>query len=113
MMNKNLELKRSIMIRVYTIFLLRKLAQPLFLKAALFVLFLVAFISTVSIYHVISNMISSGGNVMYFFTSAFSHSEQVVKLIVVAEFLVILTLIKDAIYSLNGKSLRGALNVSN
>jgi len=112
-MKSNLEFKRGVMTRVYAIYALRRLTEPLVFKAALFAAFLIALLSTVSIYHIFANMLSSGGNVMYFFTSAFSNSEQAVKLIVVLEFIVLLTLLKDAIYSLNGKTLRGALNVSN
>ena len=107
----NFELKRAVLIRVRTIYLLRQLTRPLFIKATIFAALLVAFVSTVSVSAVIGNLLSSleaNGNAIYFFTSAFSESMLAVKLIFVAEIIVVSMLLKDALNKLPLGSLRMA-----
>ncbi|MBI2087066.1 MAG: hypothetical protein HYT69_02750 [Candidatus Zambryskibacteria bacterium] len=94
----NIELKRNVMIRVYTIYLLRKMVEPFFMKFFLFGALFITFVSMVDIPHVILNVISSveaSGNAFSFFSTAFSHSVLAIKLIILAEFLVGLALAKD------------------
>jgi len=103
-MDINTEIQRRVMRRVYMIYALRKLSEPIFIKSALFAAFLVAFASIVSVSHVLSNVSASAQNmeqVFNFFTAAFSNSMFTVKLIILAELFVGMALIKDILERIN------------
>jgi hypothetical protein len=101
-MNKDInnEIKMNVMARVRAIHAMRKAGNPVLVKSAAFAALLAVFFSSVSVADVIANMLASmkaSGNALYFLTSAFSHSLLTVKLVVVAECLVGLALLKDAL----------------
>lgn len=94
----NPHLTRSIMIRIHAIYWLRRCAEPLVYKSVAFAILLILFVSTVSVPHVIENAFLSmkqSGNALFFFSSAFSQSLFMVKLITIALSLMSLALMKD------------------
>lgn len=91
----NSEIKKNIMIRVRSIHLMRK-----FYKPAIYLLLSVAFISSVDVVSVVSNFLSSfesSGTGFGFFKEAFSNSMLAVKLLIIAEALVVLMALRDTV----------------
>lgn len=94
------ELKREVMLRVHAIYWLRKLGEPVFVKSLAFLALLVIFLTKVSVPDVLANLASSAGNfsnAFFFLASAFSDTLLLVKLIIIAELIVGLTLVRDAV----------------
>jgi len=88
------------MIRVWTLYFLRKFFEPVVLKSLVWAVLLVALISTVSVPHVIQNFVTSiksSGNGFFFLTSAFSSTLLLVKLIVISGFVAGLVLVRDIV----------------
>ncbi len=106
-----LELKRSIMIRVYTVYFLRKMMQPFFIKTFAFVLLSAVFLYKVDVLSVISNFVTAvraSGSALAFFGTAFSQSVLALKVVLLAEVVIGVMLAKDALerVSLTKLSLR-------
>lgn len=95
-MNTN-ELKRKIMIRVYTLFLIRKLKKPITLEVLVFSASLLSFISMVSLGHVLDNTPHSIGGVYYFLIAAFLNTELLVKILILVMIFVTLVLIRNLV----------------
>ena len=99
------ELKRSIMIRVRTIYLMKKVGEPFYAKCVVFCTLFLTCLFFVDVLSVVSNAISSmraSGNIAYFFGSAFSQSMFLVKFILLALLVAGMMLAKEAVEKMSG-----------
>jgi hypothetical protein len=77
---EDIELKKKIMKRVYTIFILRKIFRPVMYRLYLFAAFLGGIVSLVSISNVLTNMPADSFAELYSFALyAFAHTELLVQ----------------------------------
>jgi hypothetical protein len=105
---KNLNLKKDVMARVYFIYLARRLMEPRVLHFSIFAILFIIFASSVSIPHIITNVVSSAdslGHIVGFFFLAFSHTLLITKSIILAEVLIGMVVVKDALSSFQSNRL--------
>lgn len=91
------ELKRKIMIRIYILFIIKKLKKPVVFEVLIFTLSFLSFISMVSLGHVLANTPHSIEGVYHFLISAFLSTELLVKTLILVMILVALILIKNTV----------------
>lgn len=93
----NSELKKKIMRRVYTRYVMRQLLSSLALKAYIFVLLFAGVAALVSVSNVFKNMpqLSDVGGVLYFSLAAFLNTEMLVQALVVGMVIFLAILARD------------------
>ena len=101
------QMKNKIMLRVYMMFVIRQLKNPLFLKLGVFVLSLLTINSIVSVGHIMANTPHNIVGMYHFAISAFMNTKVVVQVVTLALAVVGVLLLRDlALYINKIKSLR-------
>ena len=96
-MENNLHIRKYVMRRVYTTYVLRQLRSPLALKAYMLLAVFLVFVRSVSLENVFANMPRTFemGQVYSFFSSAFINTEMVVQITGVTLIAIAIFLAKD------------------
>jgi hypothetical protein len=82
---QNDQLKKNIMRRIYTVYILKSVAQPLILELLMIAALIAMAGLFVSLKHIFMNMYGLNGiqEISQFFVSAFVHTTTIVKLIII------------------------------
>ena len=91
-----ISLKKRIMLRVYVLFVIRKLKSPVVFETSIFVISLLLLSSMVSLHHIVANTPHNLSGFCRFWLSAFTNTGLTVKAIVLVTIFIIGLMVKDA-----------------
>lgn len=94
---KNNTLQKSIMRRVYAVWFLKKITQPLFVKVYIFALLMWQFMSQVSMANVINNVPADFGKSINFFLDALIKTEVMVQGILLLSVVLGVFMVRDVL----------------